>query len=184
MQFVLRFVSTFVLCAFVALVLPAACLPFFGIMLITIGARLFVDAAFDAIAARRVQAALEVEAAPGPEAVEDLEDLERELYEAYVADAGGLTWDGKPCPAWENLPEAVRTHWGAAAAAARRLLEQAPTDDGAEEDEPTRDIALELLEAARDLATDNYRCSTVDERLRAICVAKDMISLLESMGDR
>lgn len=56
------------------------------------------------------------------EAQEDLEDLERELYESYVADAGGLSWDGKACPLWDDLPKAQREHWAAAAAAARRLL--------------------------------------------------------------
>lgn len=48
--------------------------------------------------------------------------LPRELYEAYIADSSGLSWDGKPCPTWENLTDAVRQHWGAAAERSRALL--------------------------------------------------------------
>ena len=53
--------------------------------------------------------------------------LPRELYEAYIESSGGLSWDGKPCPTWENLTEAVRKHWGAAAIRAwSKLVGMAP----------------------------------------------------------
>lgn len=34
-------------------------------------------------------------------------------YEAYVASSGGKNYEGKPCPEWDKLPEAVRGHWAA-----------------------------------------------------------------------
>lgn len=39
----------------------------------------------------------------------------RALYEAYIANCGGLSWDGKPCPTWDGLNDAVRSHWCAVA---------------------------------------------------------------------
>ena len=48
--------------------------------------------------------------------------LPRELYEAYIASSGGLNYQGLPCPAWPDLTEAARQHWGAAAVRARVLL--------------------------------------------------------------
>jgi hypothetical protein len=37
--------------------------------------------------------------------------LARDLYAIYCASSGGLNYQGKPCPAWDALPEAVRGHW-------------------------------------------------------------------------
>jgi hypothetical protein len=37
------------------------------------------------------------------------------LYGAYVANSGNRNYQGLPCPAWRDLPEAVRGHWCAVA---------------------------------------------------------------------
>lgn len=42
-------------------------------------------------------------------------DLARAMYEAYIENSGGLSWDGKPCPTWDALGDKVRSHWCAAA---------------------------------------------------------------------
>ena len=46
-----------------------------------------------------------------------MEARARQLYEVYCASSGGKNFRGDPCPAWPDLPEAIRTHWGAVAAA-------------------------------------------------------------------
>lgn len=38
-------------------------------------------------------------------------------YEAYGRDADWKTYDGRPMPTWDDLTEAVRGHWIAAALA-------------------------------------------------------------------
>ena len=43
------------------------------------------------------------------------------LYDAYIASSGGLNYEGKPCPAWAELPEAIRTHWRAVVREADRI---------------------------------------------------------------
>lgn len=40
-------------------------------------------------------------------------------YEAYCRSAGNKNYRGEECPAWDALPEAIRTHWEAAADAIR-----------------------------------------------------------------
>ena len=42
-------------------------------------------------------------------------ELARQLYEAYIENSGGKAWDGRPCPAWDDLGTNVRSHWCAAA---------------------------------------------------------------------
>lgn len=42
----------------------------------------------------------------------------RRAYAAYGASTGGLTHDGRPMPAWEDLGEAIQQAWLAAANAA------------------------------------------------------------------
>lgn len=54
--------------------------------------------------------------------------LAREMFAAYNEQAGGLTWDGKPIPPWENTGPKVQANWRAAARRARELL----TPDGGE----------------------------------------------------
>lgn len=39
----------------------------------------------------------------------------RKMYEAYIANSAGLSWDGRKCPAWDDLGHAVKSHWCAAA---------------------------------------------------------------------
>lgn len=42
--------------------------------------------------------------------------IAKEMYEAYIANCDGLTWDRKHCPTWEALEGSpVRSHWCAVA---------------------------------------------------------------------
>ncbi len=45
--------------------------------------------------------------------------LARAMYEAYTRSSGGLNWQGKPCPKWDDLPAEICGHWQAAANVAR-----------------------------------------------------------------
>ena len=45
-------------------------------------------------------------------------DIAVVMYEAYTANSDGLNYQGLPCPEWNDLTEAVRNHWCAAAIAA------------------------------------------------------------------
>jgi hypothetical protein len=38
-------------------------------------------------------------------------NLAQTAYEAYVEDAGGLNYQGNPCPVWSDLPDDIRRHW-------------------------------------------------------------------------
>jgi hypothetical protein len=40
-------------------------------------------------------------------------------YQAYVASTGGLNYQGLPCPAWIDLPEAIKAAWAAASVGIR-----------------------------------------------------------------
>ena len=44
-----------------------------------------------------------------------MSDLAQRMYLAYTASSGGKNYRGDPCPAWAELPEAIRGHWQAAA---------------------------------------------------------------------
>lgn len=44
----------------------------------------------------------------------DWENIARFGYEAYGQDAGWKNYEGKPMPAWLDLPENVKRHWVAA----------------------------------------------------------------------
>ena len=35
----------------------------------------------------------------------------RDFYAIYCASSEGRNFEGKPCPRWGKLPEAIRTHW-------------------------------------------------------------------------
>lgn len=50
------------------------------------------------------------------------DDLGRDFYAVYCASSDGKNFRGDPCPAWADLPEAVRGHW---AVVAHRALEWA-----------------------------------------------------------
>lgn len=39
------------------------------------------------------------------------------FYEAYTANSDNLNFQGKQCPTWGELPEAIRDHWCAVAIA-------------------------------------------------------------------
>lgn len=58
--------------------------------------------------------------APAPRPSAD--DLARAMFAAYNAQAGGLTWDGKPIPPWENTGPKVQENWRAAAREAFKVL--------------------------------------------------------------
>lgn len=53
-----------------------------------------------------------------------VQGIARNLYEAYLVNSGGLAWDGKACPLWPALNDAVRSHWCAAAREAFRRIAQ------------------------------------------------------------
>lgn len=40
-------------------------------------------------------------------------DPGRRAYERYYAHCGGLAWDGRRCPTWDNLTSTVQDHWRA-----------------------------------------------------------------------
>lgn len=48
----------------------------------------------------------------------NIEARAKAAFEAYSAEVGGKTWDGKPIPTWEALTDQVRAGWVAAATAA------------------------------------------------------------------
>lgn len=43
----------------------------------------------------------------------DMTPAERaqDAYAIYLANSGGLNYEGKPCPAWYDLPLDIRRHW-------------------------------------------------------------------------
>ncbi|WP_318202976.1 hypothetical protein [Streptomyces sp. SCL15-4] len=60
-----------------------------------------------------------------------LSDLGQVAYLAYSEATGGLTHDGRPMPAWDDLGDTVQGAWIAAAAAvaAHTVDDQAAADD-------------------------------------------------------
>ncbi len=52
--------------------------------------------------------------------VENKQDLAANLYRVYCDSSGGKNFRGDPCPAWADLPDAIRGHWTAVAVWARR----------------------------------------------------------------
>lgn len=49
-------------------------------------------------------------------------DLARRMFAAYNTRAGGLTWDKKPIPPFDEVGDAVRANWIAAAQDAKLAL--------------------------------------------------------------
>lgn len=41
----------------------------------------------------------------------DVERLARDFYAAYMGSCDGLNYQGLPCPKWDDLTPAVRSHW-------------------------------------------------------------------------
>lgn len=57
-------------------------------------------------------------------------DLARIMFDAYGAHCDWKAWDGRPMPTWEAVNDAVRSHWVAAATAAREALRMADAQSG------------------------------------------------------
>jgi hypothetical protein len=73
-------------------------------------------------------------------------------YRAYVKFTGGLNYQGKPCPAWPDLPEKIRGAWAAATLAVRnehdsRLNVDLDWLDGSTEELAELVAALDALQA-------------------------------------
>lgn len=49
--------------------------------------------------------------------------LARAAFDAYNAQAGGLTWDGKPIPPFDAVGERVQANWCAAVRAVLAAVE-------------------------------------------------------------
>ena len=54
--------------------------------------------------------------------------MEKEMWDAYAKQAGGVTFDGKPLPTWDELGEERQACWKAAAATLLRVLKQLDND--------------------------------------------------------
>lgn len=51
-------------------------------------------------------------------------DMARLMYHAYAKEAGGVAFDGKPLPSWDELGENRQDCWCAAALAAEDYMSQ------------------------------------------------------------
>ena len=58
----------------------------------------------------------------------DSNECAKAAYAAYAQSTGGKTFDGRPMPAWADLPDQIKSAWQAGAAAAANA--EAPTVDG------------------------------------------------------
>ena len=54
--------------------------------------------------------------------------IARIMWDAYAAQAGGKTFDGKPLPTWEELGEERQACWLAAASAAAAAIREGERD--------------------------------------------------------
>ena len=54
--------------------------------------------------------------------------MEKEMWDAYAKQAGGVTFDGKPLPTWDELGEERQACWKAAAATLLHVLKQLDND--------------------------------------------------------
>lgn len=52
-------------------------------------------------------------------------EIARKMWEAYSERAGGVTYDGKPLPTWDELGTERQLCWAAAAMAARDAIGKA-----------------------------------------------------------
>ena len=95
----------------------------------------------------------------------------RAAYEAYIANSNGLAWDGRPCPTWDDLNHAVRSHWCAAVTGVAPLCREdasAPIADGASP------LEGELRVCRDQLALANAAVKERDQKLKALSVHGDM----------
>ena len=54
--------------------------------------------------------------------------MEKEMWDAYAKQEGGVTFDGKPLPTWDELGEERQACWKAAAATLLSVLKQLDND--------------------------------------------------------
>lgn len=57
-------------------------------------------------------------------------DLARAMFDAYGEHCDWKAWDGHPMPTWDRITDRVRSHWVAAAVAAREALRTAEAQSG------------------------------------------------------
>lgn len=57
----------------------------------------------------------------------DVEAAAKAAFAAYNEQAGGLTWDGKPIPPWEQTGPRVQANWWAAVVAGVEAMIRADT---------------------------------------------------------
>lgn len=50
-------------------------------------------------------------------------------YAAYVAAVGGKTWDGRPCPTWDELTDKIRAGWETGALVVMRSVLESPVEE-------------------------------------------------------
>ena len=84
--------------------------------------------------------------------------MEKEMWDAYAKQAGGVTFDGKPLPTWDELGKERQACWKAAAATLLRVLEQVHND-----------IELAVMsddEYCRTIENDNKRLQKENELLQ------------------
>lgn len=55
--------------------------------------------------------------------MEKIMELGRIAFEAYVSAVNGVTYDNKPIPKWDDLPDHVKKGWGAAGLAATTAID-------------------------------------------------------------
>lgn len=59
--------------------------------------------------------------------MEQEKELGQVAFEAYCSQVGGITFDNRPIPTWENLSESVQNGWRAAAYMAANIQLQRAT---------------------------------------------------------
>lgn len=92
------------------------------------------------------------------EASDETKQLARALYDSYVKNSRGLAWDGRKCPAWDALGDAVRSHWCAVALSVGSLRGQAANAEQGALIATNRRLTEELAQLERSLgATDDRR---------------------------
>jgi hypothetical protein len=52
----------------------------------------------------------------------NLSAFAQHLYNTYAASAGNKNFQGNPMPTWDELPEAIRSHWRAVAAESAHVV--------------------------------------------------------------
>jgi hypothetical protein len=79
-------------------------------------------------------------------------EVARIAYEAYIANSNGLAWDGRPCPKWEDLNNAVRSHWCAAVLGAAPIIRSKADQELSESTERVFQMDAALREASAEIS--------------------------------